>query len=432
MRREDQGGRMRVGLVLAAFAFVVVAMLRTMSARAMDGCLPPAGFMRSIQGQVEIKRAPADWRPAALDEPLCAGDLIRVSDRSRALAAIANLMQRIDQNTTLSLTYVPEDKPAVVGLIEGAVYFFSRKPRVLQVDTPFFDAAIEGTEFLVRVEPQRALLTVFDGRITARNAQGELTVTNGQSLAAEAGQAPAPYVLVRPRDAVQWALFYPIILLPLADRSGAAARAIAGPLGQAVELAARSDYTAAFAAFESIPEPERGAEFHLYRAATLLSVGRAEEARADIDRALLRDPTEGLAYALSAVIAVAQNDNERALEDARRGIEFSPRSAAVRMALSFAEQAQFRIEDARATMSRAVEDEPDNALAWARLSELWLMQGYRGRSLKAAKKARALAPELERTETVLGFAALAAIDTSKAKKAFRRAIELDSASPGRA
>ena len=120
---------MRVGLVLTTFVFAVVAGLTTMPARAMDGCLPPAGFMRSVQGQVEIRRGAADWRPAALDEPLCAGDLIRVGDRSRALASFANLTERIDQNTTLSLTYVPEDKPSVVGLLEGAVYFFSRKPR---------------------------------------------------------------------------------------------------------------------------------------------------------------------------------------------------------------------------------------------------------------------------------------------------------------
>ena len=82
---------MRVGLFLAAFVVAAVAMLTTTPARATDGCLPPAGFMRSIQGQVEIKRGAVDWRPAALDEPLCAGDLIRVGDRSRALAAIANL-----------------------------------------------------------------------------------------------------------------------------------------------------------------------------------------------------------------------------------------------------------------------------------------------------------------------------------------------------
>jgi tetratricopeptide (TPR) repeat protein len=364
-----------------------------------------------------------------LDEPLCAGDLIRVGDRSRALATIANLTKRIDQNTTLSLTYVPADKPSVVGLLEGAVYFFSRKPRVLEVDTPFFDAAVEGTEFLVRVESQRALLTVFDGRVTARNDQGELTVANGQSLVAEAGQAPAPYVLVRPRDAVQWALFYPIILLPLADRSGMAAREIAGSLGEAVALAGRGEFSAAFAAFEAIPDPDRGAEFYLYRAATLLSVGRVEDARADIDQALARDPTDGRAYALSAVIAVAQNERDRALVDAQRGVELSPRSAAARIALSYAEQAHFRIEAARETMSQAVQDEPENALAWARLSELWLMLGYRERALKAAKKARKLAPELERVETVLGFAALAAIDIGKAKQAFRQAIELNSADP---
>ena len=308
----------------------------------------------------------------------------------------------------------------MVGLIEGAVYFFSRKPRVLEVDTPFFDAAVEGTEFLVRVEAQRALLTVFYGRITARNAQGELTVTGGQTLVAEAGQAPAPYVLVRPRDAVQWALFYPIILLPLADRSGAAAREIAGPLGEAVELASRGEFTATFARFHSIPEAERGPEFYLYRAATLLSVGRVEEARADIDQALAHDPTDGRAYALSAVIAVAQNERDRGLEDAERGVELSPRSAAAGIALSYAEQARFRIEAARDTMQQAVQDEPDNALAWARLSELWLMQGYRDRALKAARKARRLARELERVESVLGFAGLAAIDIGRASAARSR------------
>ena len=54
---------MRVGVFLAAFVFAVVGMLTTVSARAMDGCLPPAGYMRSIQGQVEIRRGAADWRP---------------------------------------------------------------------------------------------------------------------------------------------------------------------------------------------------------------------------------------------------------------------------------------------------------------------------------------------------------------------------------
>ena len=76
-----------------------------------------------------------------------------------------------------------------------------------------------------------------------------------------------------------------------------------------------------------------------------------------------------------------------------------------------------------------MKDEPENALAWARLSELWLMQGRLGRAREAAKKPRELAPELARTQTVLGFAELAEINTGRAKKAFRRAIAIDSASP---
>jgi tetratricopeptide (TPR) repeat protein len=161
----------------------------------------------------------------------------------------------------------------------------------------------------------------------------------------------------------------------------------------------------------------------------LLSVGRVEEARADIGQALLRDPSEGRADALSAVIAVAQNDRDRALAEAQRAVELSPRSAAARIALSYAEQARFQIEAARQALEQAIKDEPENALAWARLSELWLMQGRRERARKAAKRARELAPELARTQTVLGFAELAEINTGRAKRAFRRAIDIDSANP---
>ncbi len=246
---------------------------------------------------------------------------------------------------------------------------------------------------------------------------------------AEAGQAPTPYLIVRPRDAVQWTLFYPAILPALADPSGAAAQELPEPLRGAVALAAAGQLPAAFARFEAIPETERGSDYYLYRAATLLSVGRVEEARADIGQALLRDPSDGRADALSAVIAVAQNDRDRALEEAQRAVELSPRSAAARIALSYAEQARFQIEAARQALEQAVKDEPENALAWARLSELWLMQGRRDRARRAAQRARELAPELARVQTVLGFAELAEINTGRAKKAFRRAIDIDSANP---
>jgi tetratricopeptide (TPR) repeat protein len=379
-------------LILLVVAFVVAAE----RARGVEVCFPPAGFIRSIQGQVDLKRAGGEWRPAALDDPLCPGDLIRVGERSRALTVFANMVQRIDQNTTLSLTRVAKDERSLIELITGAVYFFSRKPRVLAVDTPYVNAAVEGTEFLVQVEPGRTTIILFQGTLVARNDYGELTLTDGQALVAEAGAAPRREIVIRPRDAVTWALYYPFILPALADRSGAAAEALPEPLGGAVALAARGETAAAFARFEAIPEAERGVDFYLYRAATLLSVGRVDDASADIDRALALDPDASLAYALRAVIALARNEREAGLDDARRAVALAPRSAAVKIALSYAEQAHFRIREARDVLGEAVEDEPGNALAWARLSEVWLMLGDRRRSRDAAERAEELAPELER------------------------------------
>ncbi len=398
-------------------------------ASAVAECVRPIGALPSLQGQAMVQdRAAGIWRPAALNEQLCPGDVIHVGERSRIEVTIAGQPNvRLDQNTALRVP--SEDNLSIVRLLYGAAYFFSRHPRRLTVDTPFVDAAVEGTEFLVRVETERTLIIVFAGRVRASNPHGELAIAGGKAALAEAGRAPAPYLIVRPRDAVQWTLFYPAILPALVDPSGAAAQQLPEPLRGALTLAAAGQLPAAFARFEAIPETERDADYYLYRAATLLSVGRVEEARADTSQALLRDPSDGRADALSAVIAVAQNDRDRALEDARRAVKLSPQSAAARIALSYAEQARFQIEPARQALEQGVKNEPENALAWARLSELWLMQGRRERARKAAKKARELAPELARVQTVLGFAELAEINTGRAKKAFRRAIDLDSANP---
>jgi tetratricopeptide (TPR) repeat protein/outer membrane protein assembly factor BamB len=272
------------------------------------------------------------------------------------------------------------------------------------------------------------LVAVFEGIVATSNAHGSLDLNAGQSAMARPGEAPEPFVMVRPRDAVQWALYYPPILALHGDSSDSAR-----PFPEAIERAladsSRGDTAGAFARLDAVPERERGALFHLVRAALLLNVGQVDEAALDIDTALAKDPDASLAYALRAVIAVAQNDTERALADGRRAVELSPRSAPALIALSYAEQSSFRLEAARDTLLKAVEAQPQDALAWARLAELWLALGYRRQALEAAGRASELAPDLSRTEIVHGFAALAAFRPVIAKEAFERAIRLDSADP---
>ena len=79
------------------------------------------------------------------------------------------------------------------------------------------------------------------------------------------------------------------------------------------------------------------------------------------------------------------------------------------------------------SLETAVELEPDDALAWARLAEIRSSLGEGGASLEAARKAAELEPNLARTQTVLGFSYLTQVQTGEATAAFAKAIELDPA-----
>jgi tetratricopeptide (TPR) repeat protein len=126
---------------------------------------------------------------------------------------------------------------------------------------------------------------------------------------------------------------------------------------------------------------------------------------------------------------VVQNDKDKALQVAQQAVGAAPDSATAQIALSYAQQARFDLEGARASLEKAVKLDPQNALAWARLAELQSSFGELKKALKAAQKAVALAPDLARTQTVLGFAYLQQVKTKPAKEAFAKAIALDQADP---
>jgi tetratricopeptide (TPR) repeat protein len=253
---------------------------------------------------------------------------------------------------------------------------------------------------------------MFEGRVRLRTPEGELVLASGDAGVATPGAAPRPEIVARPRDAVAWALYYPPILAPLAEHRAAPSGLPQG-LQTAVERVAANDYAGAIAALDAVPEVARDARYYTYRAGVLLNVGRADEAAQAIDRALALNPDAADALAQRAVIAVVQNRREQALADAKRAVELNPDSAPARIALSYAQQASFDLEAARATLREAAERTPENALVWARLAELELSFGNLSAAQTAADQAVALAPELERTQMVLGFAALTRTTSTK-------------------
>ena len=415
-------------MVLLLVAILVLPISKT--GHAAGACTPAMARIVSLQGNVQLRSSESEpWTQAALGDQLCVDHWIRVGPFSRAALALPNdSVLRVDQQTTLRFRAETEEKRSLLELFLGTLHLFSHQPRALEIDTPFVNAATEGTEFLVSVGADQTRIIVFEGRVLARNPDGELLLASGEAAVTQAGAAPRPQIVARPRDAVAWTLYYPPILVALAGREPGA-RGLPPGLRNAVDRAAANDYPGALRALDGVPEAARDARYYTYRAGVLLNVGRVDDAHAAIDRALALDPQAGEALAERAIIAIVQDRPDEALADAQRAVELSSDRAAVRIALSYAQQANLQLDAARATLREAVEIAPEDALAWARLAELWMMFGYLDRAREAAERAEAIAPNLARTQIVLGFANLVEIRTGLSKEAFERAIALDSADP---
>ncbi|MGE5218490.1 MAG: tetratricopeptide repeat protein, partial [Chloroflexota bacterium] len=391
-------------------------------------CDPWIAKAVSVQGGVEVRRAGAtQWQRVNLNDTFCAGDQVQVLERSRADLALVNQpVLRIDQNTTITLGGIKQEGASLIELFKGALHFFSRRPRHLEVHTAFVNAGVEGTEGLIEVQADRALITIFEGKVLASNQDGSLVLTGGQSAVAAKGQAPVLRAVAHPRDAVQWALYYPPVTYFRAGEFPTGA-GWEGMVRNSIETYMKGDYQNAFDAIRGVPSDIREPRFFAYRASLLLAVGRVDEATGDLDRALNLDPKYGDAMALQSIIAVVQNDKEKALALAQKAVESDRKSASAWIALSYAQQANFNLEGARNSLKSAAQASPDNALAWARLAEIHMSFADLDEALEAAKKAVALEPDLSRTQTVLGFAYLTQVNTKEAKAAFEKAIGFDQA-----
>jgi tetratricopeptide (TPR) repeat protein len=406
MKRSGSAIRRTAAASASAALAIVSAVLTTLAAptiaAAQPRCPQPAAIVRTVDNRVQVLLAATKAQvPATRDMQVCAGDTIEVAARSRAIVFIiaSSTLLSVDQNSRLEIGAATAARPSV-NLLSGALLFITRLRRSFEVRTPFVNASVEGTEFVVRVGADRTLVTVLEGTVRAANDIGAVVVNAGQQAVAIKGQAPQLQVVVRPRDAVQWALYYEPIVP--ADT---------------------------FARLDAIPAANQDAAFFVRRAGLLLGVGQLEAARADLDQAQKLDPGSGDADALRAVVAVALNDKTQALETGRRGVERSPSSTSAQLALSYALQANFQLEEAQHVASQAVANTPDDASAWARLAELRLMLDDVAGADTAAQRAVMLAPQSARPHVVLGFTKLAQLKIEDAERGFEQAIALRSTDP---
>ena len=344
----------------------------------------------SVQGVVEARAVDdSRWQRVEQGQQYCANDMIHVHEDSRAALELANeTIIRLDQNTTIVLSGETQEA-SWLDLLKGAVHFITRVPNSLKIKTPYVNAAVEGTEFVIRVENGETVVSVIEGRVALENEQGGLLLTDGQSASARAGEAPVRRLDIKPSDAVQWSLFYPSVI----DKG--------------------ANHTAPI-----ILEADR-----------LLSVGQVKEAEMLLGTVLQQDANHVGAHALQSIIALTQNRNDEALELAQSAFTLDPTSPEAAIALSYAQQAQFELRTAFETLQTALRFVPDNSVLLARQAELLLSLGDLERAETVAQQAISFDAEQAHAITILGFAHLGQFEVARARRYFERAIALDQADP---
>jgi len=402
----------------------VAALLAGLSAPqlAEASCDLRAARLMSLQGGLDVQEfGPEEWKPVSPEQDFCPGDRVRTRSQSRATLELNNkTVISLNQQTTVVFSGLKTRGPSWLDLLKGIIYVRSRTPSSLDVRTRYVNAAIRGTEFLVSTDDDQSQVSVLEGTVDASNDKGGVTLTDGQAAVAKAGEAPVRKLLISPRDAVQWALYYP----PVIDLHDLQQKTADPAVKQALSRYLDGDSLGALAILDSAGNPDP-----VLRAGLLIGMGRVEEARPLLEGIADADPRIGEVLALRSVVALAQNGKAKALELAQRATERQPQSAIGWTALSYVRQADFQLDAALQAASQAAKLDPGNALARAREAELLASLGRRTEALEAAASATKINPRLARAWAVQGFAQLNTMDYTEAAKSFRKAIDLDNSDP---
>ena len=393
-----------------------------------QACDPPAGRLVAADAEVAVRAGGrGDWRPIAVPAVLCEGDQVTVRGPGRAAVVLSNdVLVRVDQNTVLNLTRVSREADSNLDVRDGLIHVISRFRRHFGVQTPFVNALVEGTEFTVGSQPAGARVVVAEGRVRAVNPLGSELVSAGEAIEAPPGMAPRS-VIIRPLDAMRWAIHTPQIVwwpapaleaLPPTSREAAATAQDQLLRGRAMD---------ALATLEAVPPDARPGPIDALLLATRLTLGRSEEAEGGLPRLATQQPAAALA--LQALIAVTRNAPQPAQDLARQALAQNPQSPTAHLAMSYALQGGRDLTAALASAREATRLATTDPFAWARRAELELALSRLDDGAASARTALNLAPTFPRAKVLLAFADLLANHPGAALDGFDQALTLDSGDP---
>ena len=386
--------------------FFALVCLLLCSARAFADTAPLASIF-SLQGEASVQRA-GRALPASEGMRLEAGDEVVVGDPGRvALSMSDGSYMRLASNSRLTLAAA--DKK--VGLLEGALHFFSHSEQHPTVVTEHVTAAIRGTEFSLTTDASTTTIKMMSGSVQGVSSNGVAALGAGEGARFSKGKAPEVYALMQSERTVQWSAFVPLFA-PEEFAGGTDARALR------LLSEGKSDE-----ALTRLPRQEtRCTMAGALRGRVLVSRGDIALGTRELERCVTSGADSGVVAAaastLSAVkLAQGQGDESRAL--AQKAVALAPSSVSARLALSFALQDKGDLDGALAAVTSDTVASEDLI---ARRAELLFMFG---RVPEARELLESLRDRSWYAETVYGFVLMGDRSFDQAEGAFSRAAQME-------
>ncbi|MBF9196203.1 FecR domain-containing protein [Microvirga terrestris] len=198
--------------LLTATSALVLSLVHAQAQSPVPRPVPAAGAIVATKGGEEMRFVREDlWRAAAIQQNVVGGDTLRTNEIGNLAILFADQTQiRVGRNSTLTVNDVAGGQTGNTQLSLQAGNIWARAARGgsgVDVKTPAAVAAIRGTDWSLSVEGGRTSLIVLEGVVELTNAQGSVTVRQGEGAVASIGQAPTKFVITNSNDREQM-LFY--------------------------------------------------------------------------------------------------------------------------------------------------------------------------------------------------------------------------------
>ncbi|MES9848357.1 MAG: FecR domain-containing protein, partial [Candidatus Thiodiazotropha sp.] len=378
----------------------------------------------SLEGSAEKKRDGQEtWQQAVLDDQFCAGDAIRTLHDGRAAVRLTNdTLLRLDRDSALTFTQVGKTTPSLLDLLRGAVHFISRTPKSLEVKTPYVNASIEGTEFVVRIRNQATEVTVLEGVVVAANEAGLIDLSANQATRASADQQPVRIEVVKPFEAVAWALYYP----PLPEAPGKAdtlAREaiktiVQNRLEEATELAK-----------QALQQDSQSAAAYMAQSYVNQAMFDIPAALANSRKAAELAPQNALTQARLAEVWLMTGDTRSAREAANQAITINPELSLAHTVLGFASLRDINLDAAKTAFEKAIALDSAAPLPHLGLGLLEIRQGTLESGREEIETAVLLYPSNALLRSYMGKAYYEEKRNDLASQQFAMAKDLDPYDP---